>query len=87
MSKALVVGKEQRSYADKTTGELKQYRAMHVVWQDKKKDGLTGSMVETVSVPRELDFDSVQVNTIYRLHYGSIGGRYARLEEIELVKA
>jgi len=84
MARALIVGTERRAYADKATGELKEYRAVHVVWQDKAKDGLRGSMVESISAPKGIDLESLELNTVYRLYFGTMG-RYARLEEIEKV--
>jgi len=83
---ALVVGKEHRTYTDKNTGELKSYRAIHVVWEGKEKQGLSGNMVETISIPADVDFTGIELQKKYHVLYGAYG-RYARCEGLEQVKA
>lgn len=81
-----VVGKIERSYPDKETGELKTYRALHVVWDaSKKENGLLGRSVQEVRIPFQVDLDKVQVGQPCRIEFGDFRG-YSRVVLVEPAK-
>lgn len=81
---AKLLGKESRTYTNKSTGELKEFRAAHVIWEGRQKNGLEGTMVEVVTLPRDVDYKSLRIGESYDIVYGAYG-RYARVERFDVV--
>lgn len=78
MSKALIMGIETRNYTDKKTGELRMFRGVHVVWQDKQDRGLTGKACECISIREDADISNLEIGKVYSADY-QVSGRYARV--------
>ncbi len=85
MTKGLIVGKEERTYPDKQTGEIKTSRTLHILCDAPKRpeDGFTGQKVITESV--RFPIDDIKVGDYVYLDYdirSTRSGTFASLVEI-----
>lgn len=92
MSVMKVVGKIDRTYADRQTGAMKTYRRVYGIWEDKTDRELEGHLVEELRIPNAVDLSKVSVGQSYRVYYeqsqyGSGNRKFADIAAFELVKA
>ena len=67
-----VMGKEERTYTDNSTGEVKTARTLHVLYENVTREGMTGQKVEAIYMPRSVDgiaFDKIRINGDYSPDY------------------
>ena len=84
---ARLVGMERRNY--EKDGQPRQYCGLHLMYVENSVKGVTGSKVECLSCPREVDPNRLKVGALYDLKYSlfSMGkGKMARLSDLELVE-
>lgn len=84
---ARLVGMERRSY--EKDGQPRQYCGLHLMYVENSVDGVTGSKVESLSCPREVDPNRLKVGVLYELQfsfYNSRNGKMARLCGLERVE-
>ena len=85
--KGTIVGKEIKTYVDKSTGEVKTARTLYVLWDAPKNppDGFEGQKCEGVYVPFDLP-DGVDLHIRCDFEYEvqqTRNGAMARLVDIE----
>lgn len=69
-SRAMVVGKSKRQWTDKATGEVKQYKEMHVIYEKPPKDdAFEGQRVEVLRMPDSTPYGSVRVGATYDIDF------------------
>lgn len=77
---ARLVGMERRSYTK--DGQARHYCGLHMVHVEGTAEGVSGSKVECVSCPREVDPGRLAVGKLYELQYSfyeTRSGKMARL--------
>ena len=89
MAKGIIVGKEIRKFADKQTGELKESRILHVLWDKPRRpeDGFNGQKVSAESAP--FSVDDLKIGDYCFFDYdtrSTKSGTFARLADVEVLK-
>lgn len=77
---AKLVGMELREY--EKDGQKKRFCALHLVHVEDSVSEVIGSKVESVSCPRSVNPDNLDIGTLYQLdyeHYTMKGQKIARL--------
>lgn len=77
-----LMGIESRDWTDKTTGEVKNYTALHVVYEMEDEPIAQGNRVESFSCPRDVNAAKLKIGDLYELewtHYKTKNGTAARI--------
>lgn len=83
-----LLGVEQREYVDKATGEVKIYRALHVM-HETPTENVTGNAVSSFTCPKDLGNDRLLPGRSYELvytHFPTKNGLGAKISDLKLVK-
>lgn len=83
-----LMGKAVREYTDKSTGELKRFCGLHVVYEQSDDNEVQGKKCENFSCPREVSDESLIIGKCYELqfaHYKTKNGMGARISGLKLV--
>ena len=84
---ARLVGMERRSY--QKDGQSRQYCGLHLMYVENSVEGVSGSKVECLSCPRDVDPNRLKVGVLYDLKYSlfnTANGKMARLSGLEPVE-
>ena len=86
--KGVIIGKFQRNYPDKSTGEVKTSREIAVIWEKKGRmeDGCEGQKAEMIFV--SFPIDDLHVGDVCEFDYeinSTSKGMFARLVDITKV--
>lgn len=77
-----LLGVEKRQYTDKSTGELKSYCGLHVVYELEEEAITAGKRVDSFSCPKEVNPDDLVINQCYELdwsHFHTKAGTGAKI--------
>lgn len=87
MEVARLVGMEIRDY--ESNGQRRRYCGLHLVYVEGSVGAVIGSKVESVSCPRGVDPDRLEIGNLYALDYELYeirGQKMARLVDLEPVE-
>ena len=76
-----LVGVEERSYTGQD-GKQRKYCGLHLVHLEESVSGVSGSKVEVLSCPRNVDPRRLALGSLYQLdyeHYDTKNGKMARV--------
>ena len=86
MSIIKVLGKMERGYVDKTTGEHRNFRRIYAEYVDgSEEEGLTGNRVEEIKPPMGFDMAKILIGQHYELLIER-RGQYANIADIRPCK-
>lgn len=88
MAKGIIVGKDVRSVTDKGTGEMKEFRTLHVLWDKPRRleDGFDGQKVSAESAP--FSVDDLKIGDYCFFDYDTRitkSGTFARLADVDVL--
>lgn len=79
-----LLGVETRDYTDQSTGEVKTFCALHVMYET-EKENMVGNAVESFSCPKDVDRALLQLGKSYELvytHFRTKNGLGARVSDL-----
>ena len=85
-----LMGKEVREYTDKSTGEVKTFCGLHVVYEKTEDDRISGKKCESITCPQKVNYNDLKLGQTYELKHAffntknGMGARVSGLVPVDL---